>query len=113
MQRFLYLFRNNPAALKSLSPEQMEQRLKKTLDWIESLKRNGHMEGGERLDASGKVLRGAAKALSDGPYVEAKDIIGGYLLIAARDLDEALALAQGCPILESEGSVEIRPVIRA
>jgi hypothetical protein len=41
------------------------------------------------------------------------DIIGGYLLIAARDLEEAVALAQGYPILESEGTVEIRPVIRA
>jgi hypothetical protein len=40
------------------------------------------------------------------------DIIGGYLLIAARDQEEAVALAQACPILESEGTVEIRPVIR-
>ena len=112
MDKFLYLFRNDPVALRSLSPEQMERRLKRTLDWIESLQRKGHMQGGMRLEGAGKVVRGPSRAVSDGPYVEAKDIIGGYLVVQARDLDQAVALTEGCPILE-EGSVEVRPVIGA
>jgi hypothetical protein len=113
VERFLYLFRNDPEAQKSLSPGQMEQRLKKTLEWIESLRRKGHLEGGERLESAGKVIRSASQAVSDGPYVETKDIIGGYLLIAARDLDQAVELARDCPIPDTGGSVEIRPLIRA
>ena len=112
MSKFMYLFRSNPAAFRSMSPEQMQQTMKKWMDWKDMLEKNGHVkEFGERLDGTGKVVRGKAKAVTDGPYVEVKDSIQGYMLVAAMDMDQALELARDCPILERDGTVEIRPFV--
>jgi hypothetical protein len=52
------------------------------------------------------------KAVTDGPYAEVKDVVGGYTLIEARDLDEAAELSKGCPVFERNGFVEVRPVMK-
>ncbi len=112
MASFMYLFRGNPTAGRSMSPEQMQQVVKKWMDWRNSLEKSGHLKRtGERLDPNGKVVRGRAKAVIDGPYAEAKDIIGGYMVAEASDIDQAVELAKGCPILETDGAVEIRPIM--
>ena len=112
MSKFMYLFRSNPAAIQSMSPEQMQQTMQKWMDWKDTLVKNGHVQQfGERLDGTGKVVKGKAKSVTDGPYVEVKDFVQGYLLIDAKDLDQAVELAKGCPILERDGTVEIRPFI--
>ena len=111
MEKFMYLFRGNATPQGAPSPEQMEQLMKKWMGWMDTLKKNGHMEkGGERLHPNGKVVRGKAKGVTDGPYVEVKDSIQGYLLIEAADMAQAVELSKGCPALESDGSVEIRPI---
>jgi hypothetical protein len=112
MSKFIYLFRSNPTAYQSLSPEQMQQTLKKWMDWRDTLEKSGHIrQFGERLDGTGKVVRGKSKTVTDGPYIEVKDFIGGYMLVEAKDIDQAVELAQGCPVLESDGTVEIRPFV--
>jgi hypothetical protein len=112
MSKFMYLFRSNQTANQSMSPEQMQQTLKKWMDWKDVLEKNGHVKQfGERLDGAGKVVKGKAKSVTDGPYVEAKDFVQGYLLVEAKDLDQAVELAKGCPILERDGTVEIRPFL--
>src|SRR2546427_794848 len=112
MSKFMYLFRSNPAAFRSMSPEQMQQTMKKWMDWKDMLEKNGHVkEFGERLDGTGKVVRGKAKAVTDGPYVEVKDSIQGYMFVEAGNIEQALELSRGCPILESDGSVEIRAIV--
>ena len=112
MAKFMYLFRSNPAAYKSMSPEQMQQTMKNWMEWKEGMEKNGHIKQlGERLDGSGKVVRGKAKAVTDGPFVEVKDSIQGYMLVEAKDMDQALELSKGCPILENDGTVEIRPFV--
>jgi hypothetical protein len=112
MANFMYLFRSNTAAYQSMSPEQMQQNLKKWMDWKDTLEKNGHIHQlGERLDVTGKVVKGKAKAVTDGPYVEVKDFIQGYLLVEAKDMDQAVELAKGCPILERDGTVEVRPFL--
>ena len=114
MKKFMLLFRNNPDANKSLSPEQMQQLMKKWMDWRDKLEKNGHSQvAGDRLDWAGKVVRGKSKSVTDGPFVEVKDFVQGYMLLEAKDLDQALQLSLGCPALESDGSVEIRPFITA
>jgi hypothetical protein len=88
----------------------MQQNLKNWMDWKDSLEKNGHkIQAGERLDFTGKVVRGKEKAVIDGPFVEVKDFIQGYLSIEARDIDQAVELAKGCPILNTDGTVEVRP----
>jgi hypothetical protein len=112
MSKFLYLFRTHGEGFKPASPEEMERMMKAWMDWIDGLRQAGHLvQTGERLQPSGKVLRGKAKAVTDGPYAESKDLVGGYLLVQARDLDEAAELAKGCPIFGIDGLVEVRPVV--
>jgi len=90
----------------------MQQAMKKWMDWKAALEKNGHIKQlGERLDGTGKVVRGKARVVSDGPYVEVKDSIQGYILLEAKDMDQAAELARGCPILEGDGTVEVRPVV--
>ena len=109
MTKFMYLFRTDPASYRSMSPEQMQQTMKKWMDWKDTLEKNGHIKQlGERLDGTGKVVRGKTRTVTDGPYVEVKDSIQGYMLVQARDMDQALELARGCPVLEGGGSVEVR-----
>ncbi len=111
MKKFLYLFWNKPADWKAQSPEQMEQRMQKWMKWMDSLKAAGHFKGaGERLEDGGSVVRGKAKTVTDGPYAEAKDTIGGYIVVEAKDLAEAVELSKECPVLEGEGLVEVRPI---
>jgi len=62
------------------------------------------------LERTGKVVKGNQKSVHDGPYAEAKDVVGGYTLIEAKDLAQAVELSKGCPILEVGGSVEVRPI---
>lgn len=112
MAKFMYLFRSNPAAYQSLSPEQMQQIMQKWMDWKDALENNGHLKQlGERLDGTGKVVRGKTKSITDGPFIEVKDFIQGHMFVEAQDMEQAVELAQGCPILESDGSVEIRAII--
>ncbi|MBO0859766.1 MAG: hypothetical protein J2P21_15150 [Chloracidobacterium sp.] len=112
MSKFIFLFRNDQTANQSMSPEQMQQHMKKWLDWRDTLEKNGHAQQfGQRLDVTGKVIKGKAKSVTDGPYVEVKDFVQGYLLIDAKDMDHAVNLAKGCPIFENDGTVEIRPFL--
>ena len=59
----------------------------------------------------GRTLSGPKALMTDGPYAEAKDLIGGYTVISAEHLDEATEIARGCPFLPVGGTVEIRPVL--
>jgi hypothetical protein len=112
MDKFLFLFRSVPVAQRGLSPEQMQAAMQKWIDWKDQLAKDGHIKSwGDRMDATGKVVRGKTKSITDGPYVEVKDSIQGYLVIEAADMDQAVELAQGCPILDVDGSVEVRQFI--
>ncbi|HEX3436811.1 MAG TPA: YciI family protein [Pseudacidobacterium sp.] len=110
MTKFMVLLRGNPTGYQSLSPEQMQQITKKWMDWRQGLEKGGYLyQAGERLDGSGKVVRGKSKTVTDGPYVEVKDSIQGHLFLETKDIDQAVELVKACPILEGDGSVEIRP----
>lgn len=112
MSKFMLLFWNNEGHSKSLSPERMQELMKAWMNWVEDLKQGGHLvQTGERLNAKGKMVRGKAKAVTDGPYAEAKDTIGGYLILQAVDIEQAVQLAKGCPVLEADGMVEVRPIV--
>ena len=68
----------------------------------------GKLVRGEPLQKEGKVLSGSSKVLTDGPFVEGKEVVGGYLLVKENDLNTATELAKGCPIFEHDGVVEVR-----
>jgi hypothetical protein len=108
MPNFLYIFRG--AGMSKQSPQELQQQMQKWNAWIQQLQRDGHFKAGEPLEPGGKVVRGKRKAVTDGPYAEAKDLVGGFLLIEAGNLDEATELSRGCPGLDVDGSVEVRPI---
>lgn len=110
MTKYMYFFRTNPDAYRAMSPQQMQQIPQKWMEWRSSLEKGGNLvQLGDRLDAVGKVVRGREKAVSDGPFVEVKDSIQGYVFIQAETMEQAIELAKGCPILDGGGTVEIRP----
>jgi hypothetical protein len=95
------------------SPEARQQNIQRWMAWFKELGDKGHVKNvGQPLDRTGKLVRGKQKTITDGPFAEAKDVIGGYSLIEARDLDQAVELSKGCPIFEFEGAVEVRPVLQ-
>ena len=108
MSAFTYLFRGRDT---SRSPEHMQQSLQKWTAWFQELSAQGHLkEPGHPLEGTGKVVHGTQKIVQDGPYAEAKDMVGGFILVEANDLAQAVELSKGCPILDVGGSVEVRPV---
>jgi len=108
MSEFTFLFRGRDA---STSPEQMQKSMQKWMAWFKELGEKGHLKyPGHPLEGTGKVVMGKQKAVHDGPYAEAKDVVNGFTLIDARDLEQAVELSKGCPILEAGGCVEVRPV---
>jgi hypothetical protein len=110
MSEFIYLFRGRET---SGSPEQMQRTMEKWVAWMKELGAAGHLKNpGNPMEAGGKVVKGRQKIVNDGPFAEAKDIVNGYMLIEAGDIGHAIDLAKGCPILEAEGSVEVRPLLK-
>lgn len=110
MSEFTYLFRGRDT---SASPEQMHKTMEKWVVWFKELGANGHLkEPGHPLEHTGKVVKGKQKIVNDGPYAEAKDVVGGFIVVEAKDIDQAVELSKGCPIFEVGGSVEVRPIQR-
>ena len=109
MTSYLYLFRGGETG-NQLSPDQMQAHMQKWGAWIGSLSQSGKYKGGDPLEAGGKTLSGQSRTLTDGPFAEAKDVIGGYLLVTAENEGEAIELASGCPIFETGGAVEVRTI---
>jgi hypothetical protein len=113
MSEFVFLFRADQTDQRKAmgTPERAQDSMRAWLDWIRVLEAKGHLKDpGRPLDTRGKVVRGANKLITDGPYVETKDLVLGYIVIEARDLAQATELSLGGPMLEGSGSVEIRPV---
>jgi len=89
----------------------MQKTMEKWRVWFKDLGEKGHLKDiGHPLESAGKVVKGKQKAVTDGPFAEAKDVVGGFSLIQARDLDQAVELSKNCPILDVGGSVEVRQI---
>ncbi|MBL9211044.1 MAG: hypothetical protein JNL92_11290, partial [Opitutaceae bacterium] len=81
-------------------------------DWVERLVAQGKLQHGQPLGLGGRVVSGAkGERVTDGPYAEAKEAVGGYLMLAVANLDEATAIARQCPGLSVGLTVEVRPVL--
>jgi len=96
-----------------LSPEQMQQVADNWMAWFNSLKNDGRCAAGNPLEPAGKIVSGKNRAVSDGPFAESKETIGGYFLLTVKSMEEAVAIAQQCPGLPHGIRVEVRPVAPA
>jgi len=106
MKNFMFLFRGGRTPV---SPEEMQAQMQKWMGWIQRLRDEGKYLAGDPLEGAGKVLT-SKKVITDGPFAEGKEVVGGYFVVHAATLDEAAEMAKDCPIFENGGSVEVRPV---
>jgi hypothetical protein len=116
MSEFVFLFRIGMEEQREAmgTPEHAQQSMRVWLAWMRELEAKGHLKNpGQPLEPEGKVVHGRQRAVTDGPFVEVKDLVAGYIVIEARDLAQAVELSAGCPILEGEGSVEVRPIMQS
>ena len=111
MDEFILLFRLDIITKDAQpSPEQMQVYMKMYYDWVGGIAAQNKFVGGKGLSTEGKVLK-AHNVITDGPFAEIKESIAGFIIIKAKDFDEAVSLAESCPMLNGEGnSVEVRKI---
>jgi hypothetical protein len=108
--RFMLILRGRRPS-REYSPSEYGAIIQKYLSWIDELKQSGRYEGGEPLEEPGKTLSGERGSIvTDGPFAEAKETVGGYFILLATDLNEAAEIAKGCPIFDNGGTVEVRKI---
>jgi len=116
MEEFALIMRHEDGK-KVASPEQIQTWMKQTMDWIGGIAAQGKFVSGTGLpfdDAKTVVAKNANKIVTNGPFGEIKETIGGFIVVKANTVDEAVEFAKGCPVLQGDGnSVEVRKIARA
>jgi hypothetical protein len=107
---YLFLFRGEHWD-KGLSPEELQQIMDKVTAWFEGLQQQGKVKASQPLGPVGRTVSGKGRTVSDGPFTESKEVVGGYLLLQADDLDAAVAIAKSCPSVDYGITIEVRPVL--
>ncbi|HWW02104.1 MAG TPA: YciI family protein [Candidatus Acidoferrum sp.] len=107
---YMLLFRGNDWH-KGLSPEEMQKVADNWMAWFKGLTEQGKAVAGNPLEREGRIVSGKnGRVVADGPFAESKEAIGGYFLLRVDSLNEAVAIAKGCPGLQYGSVVEVRPV---
>jgi hypothetical protein len=107
--KFLFVYRGAGEHVARMTPEEMQHHLQRWEKWIgEGMQKGWMVDPGDGLTQEGRVV--SAKLVTDGPFVEAKEIVGGFSIIQADTIDAAAQLAKGCPGLLVGGTVEVRPL---
>ena len=112
MEKFMFIFQGGMPSSNQQSPEQIQAHMGKWMAWIDQLSKVDKYVAGEPLLPGGKLISGANKKVTDGPYTEGKEIVGGFFIIKAADYDEAVTIAKDCPDYEYGGSVQVRQVMK-
>lgn len=112
-EKFIFLFRGEDTHISTANYElkEVQEYIQLWITWQQSLAQKGILVGGDPLKTTGKQVNGKSKIITDVPLIAAKETVDGYLIINAKDLNEAVEIAKGCPLLTKEkGKVEVRPV---
>jgi len=112
--QYLLLIYGNENQFSQMSPVEQDKVLQEYGEFSKNIAQSGHMRGGNELDRISKAktvrVRAGKRTVTDGPFAETKEQLGGYYLVEAKDLEEALALAARIPSARW-GSIEVRPII--
>jgi hypothetical protein len=112
MDEFMLIFRHEDGK-KVASPEQIQEWMKQTMDWIGSIAAQNKFSGGNGLPFEDARVVRHDKVVTNGPFGDIKETIGGYIIVRADSVDEAVEFAKGSPILQGEGNtVEVRKIAR-
>ena len=110
MEKFMFIFQGGQM---NASPEQMQVQMGKWMAWIEKLNKADQYVSGEPLMLGGKLVTGAnGRTVSDGPYTEGNEIVGGFFIVNANSMDEAVEMTKDYPDFEYGGSVQVRQVMK-
>ena len=108
MKEYLFLFRGGEM---DLPPADGQAHMQRWMEWMGDLGKQGKFVGAQPLNKNGKQVTGSKKMVTDGPFMEGKEMVGSYLICKANSLEEAVEISKGCPILEYEsGIVEVREI---
>ncbi|HEY3928324.1 MAG TPA: YciI family protein [Candidatus Koribacter sp.] len=112
MATFMILLYGDPKNWMTMSPEQMQQAMLKYWAWGKKMREQGRLLGSNKLtDGQGRVIRGKANPrVTDGPFTEGKEFLGGYYMFTADSYDHAVELSRDHPQLEYGGTVEVREI---
>ena len=112
MSNFLYLFRGGDENFQSLSQEEKEVHMVMWQKWMGNLAQNGQLIGGDQLTPDGMIVKDRGEVITDGPFAEAAEMVGGYVIVSAQDYKAAAELLKTCPIYDYKGAfVEIREIM--
>ena len=112
MEEYALIMRHEDGA-KIASPEQMQAWMKQTMDWIGGIAAQNKFSGGNGLPFEDSRVVRHNNVVTNGPFGEIKETIGGFIIVKADSVDEAVEFAKGCPVLQGEGnSVEVRKVAK-
>jgi hypothetical protein len=112
MDEFILIFRHQDGK-KLASPEQIQIWMKQTMDWIGGIAAQNKFSGGNGLPFDDAKVVWSNDVVTNGPFGEIKETIGGYVIVKANSVDEAVSFAKGSPILQGEGnSVEVRRIAK-
>jgi hypothetical protein len=107
--KFLFVYRGASGTVAKMTSDEREQHLGRWEQWIsEGIASGWMLDPGDGLTPEGRVV--SAKVVTDGPFVEAKEIVGGFSLIQAESIEAAARIARGCPAVLIGGTVEVRPL---
>ena len=113
--RYALLICTEEAADEAHSPDEVAASMAGYMAFGEEMTRRGVLTGGERLrpttDATTVQVRNGEVLTSDGPFAETKEQLGGYFIVEAKNLDEAIAIAARIPSVRVGGSIEVRPIM--
>jgi hypothetical protein len=110
MAKYMLIINEPPGAWERLSSEERQRKTQLYQGWVEKFRSSGRYVSGEKLGAEGGKLihlQNGRPTVVDGPYVETKEVLGGYFLFRAANYDEAIELIRDCPMLKA-GSVALR-----
>ena len=108
MEKYMFLFIGGDPS--HLSPEKQEAHMAKWFAWVEKLQKADRYASGEALLPGGKTIKGSKKTVTDGPFTETKEQLGGIMVLEANDLNHAIQLMSSMPCMRIGGSLEIRPI---
>src|SRR5580692_4377577 len=110
MKDFLFIYRSEYSAMPQSTPEQTQAMTTRWMDWIKGIaSQNKLTDRGNRLTTTGKVVK-ENNVVTNGPFIEIKEFIGGYSLVKSESYDDAVELAKGCPVFSVGGNVEVREI---
>ena len=111
MQKFMFIIKEDLAELKRNGDAERFRRMRVMMAWTESLQESVNFLGGEPLEIARRLVT-RDQVMSDGPFIEAKEGVSGYIMINAENIEQAAAIAQGCPLVQQDLMViEVSPIL--